>query len=103
MLVATRRQYVKASNYCGCSKLTQLLSQMLITTQLPIFSCVYKTHAEKLNAEQSKMRNAVIEISKHLFFSATSLKNIRFAHRYYAARMLTLSDAPIRGATDIKY
>ena len=35
------------------------------------------------------------------FFSATSLKNIRFAHRYYAAQMLTLSDAP--GTSDVGY
>jgi hypothetical protein len=50
--------------------------------------------AEKLNAERSKMRRAVIEISKHPFFSAIALKNHRFAHRYYAAQLLTLSEFP---------
>ena len=50
--------------------------------------------AEKLNAVSSKMRKSVIEISKHQFFSATSLKNYRFAHRYYAAQMLTLCFTP---------
>ncbi len=58
-------------------------------------------HAEKLNAIRSKMRKAVIEISKHPFFSATSLKNIRFSHRYYAAQMLALSKEP--DASDVGF
>ena len=57
--------------------------------------------AEKLNAERSKMRKAVIEISKHKFFGSTRLKNIRFSYRYYAAQRLTLSVYPSN--TDVGY
>ena len=57
--------------------------------------------AERLNAERSKMRKAVIEILKHPFFAATRLKNIRFSYRYYAAQMLTLSKHP--ESTDVGY
>lgn len=58
-------------------------------------------HAEKLNAEKSKMRKAAIEISQHPFFSSTLLPNFRFSYRYYAAQMLALSTDP--ESSDVGY
>jgi hypothetical protein len=57
--------------------------------------------AERLNALTSKMREAVIEISRHSFLPATSLKNHRFAYNLYAAQMLTLSASP--ESSDVRY
>jgi hypothetical protein len=47
--------------------------------------------AEKLNAIRGKMRKKTIELSQHPFFSKIGLPNTRFAHRYIAAQMLSLS------------
>jgi 5-methylcytosine-specific restriction endonuclease McrA len=58
-------------------------------------------HAEKLNAEKSKMRKAAIELSKHEFFRSTLLPNLRFSYRYYAAQMLALSTDP--QSSDVGY
>jgi hypothetical protein len=47
--------------------------------------------AEKLNAIRGKMRKKVIDISQHPFLTKVGLSNTRFAHRYLAAQMLSLS------------
>lgn len=47
------------------------------------------------------MRKAAIEISSHEFFSnIPKLKNVRFAHRFYAAQMLTLTSDPESSVAD---
>jgi hypothetical protein len=58
-------------------------------------------HAEKLNAEKSKMRKAAIDLSEHPFFSSTRLKNYRFSYRYHSAQMLALTVDP--ESSDVGY
>ena len=49
---------------------------------------------EKLNARLGKMRNFVVEVSKHpLFKKGVKIDELRFAHRYLAAQMVLLENA----------
>lgn len=47
------------------------------------------------------MRKAAIELSQHQFFSSSSLPNVRFSYRYYAAQMLAFSTDP--QSSDVGY
>jgi len=43
--------------------------------------------AEKLNAMRGKLRNAIYEISQHVFFKQTRISEYRFAFRYLCAQI----------------
>jgi hypothetical protein len=45
---------------------------------------------EKLNAKRGKMRDQILELSKHPFIKNTSIKDTRFAHRLLAAQLFCL-------------
>ena len=76
-------------------------SDIIIEMFMRLQEGVRLNYPEKLNAERSKMRKAVIEISEHKFFPATRLKNVRFSYLYYAAQMLALTLEP--KITDVGY
>lgn len=57
--------------------------------------------AEKLNAMIGFLRNEIVDLTTHPFFSHLGINNYRFAHRYMIAQIyvLTLKDQ----ITDVKY
>lgn len=46
--------------------------------------------AEKLNAMRGKIRNTILDISKHKFIKNTKIKDHRFAHRLLVAQLFKL-------------
>lgn len=60
---------------------------------------------EKLNAKRGKMRDLILEISKHPFIKNTAIKDHRFAHRLLAAQLFSLemnSNFETMSFTDVK-
>lgn len=57
--------------------------------------------AEKLNAMIGFLRNEIVDLTTHPFFSEIGIRNYRFAHRYIIAQMymMTLKDQ----ITDVKF